>query len=66
MFDTNNEIVVDKISKFTSGLSEMSVLVKRCKIVLGLNPTFNVCFLRRQVNEVAHALARATPSLPSI
>lgn len=61
MFETNCKELVDRISKSIPDLTELGVLVQRCKTILRFNPIFNVCFVKRQVNGI-----RIFPSLPSL
>jgi len=41
------------------GLSECNVYVNSTQSILALNRTFEVKFIRRQANVIAHSLARA-------
>lgn len=67
VFDSDSKCEVDKILKPAVDLSEVGMLlVQNCNRVLSLNPTFDVCFVKREVNGVAYTLARVALSLSSL
>jgi ribonuclease HI len=65
IFESDSKIVVDAISSRHVGISEYSVLISDIKLLLAANPNFEVKFVKRQTNMVAHSLARATYSMSS-
>ncbi|GAU43259.1 hypothetical protein TSUD_134030 [Trifolium subterraneum] len=65
IFETDSKIVEDAIHKRSGGNSEFSSLISNIKNKLLSNPNFVVKFIKRQVNMVAHTLARAAISWSS-
>jgi ribonuclease HI len=65
IFESDSKIVVDAISSRHVGISEFSVLISDIKSLLEANPNFEVKFVKRQANMVAHSLARAAYSMTS-
>lgn len=57
---------VDAIPASTEGLSEFNVHVNSTRSILALNCTFEVNFIGRQANMIAHSLARAAISYAKI
>jgi hypothetical protein len=57
--------VVDAISSRQFGVSEFSILISRIQSMLSANNYFEVKYVKRQANKVAHYLARAAFSLSS-
>jgi hypothetical protein len=56
---------VDAISTRQSGVSEFSILICHIQSMLRSNNYFEVKYVKRQANKVAHYLARAAFSLSS-
>jgi hypothetical protein len=54
---------VDAISSNHSGVSEFSLLISHIQSLLSFNNYFEVKYVRRQANKVAHYLARAAFSM---
>jgi hypothetical protein len=59
IIETDSKNVVDAIYRYRAGSSEFSYLVSQINNVLLCNPNFEVKFIKRQANIVAHTLARA-------
>ncbi|XVF40965.1 hypothetical protein PTKIN_Ptkin01aG0243300 [Pterospermum kingtungense] len=51
-------LVVAAITSSVENISEFGAIISSCKKVLDLEQNYSVCIVRRQTNEVAHALAR--------
>ncbi|GAU24016.1 hypothetical protein TSUD_328180 [Trifolium subterraneum] len=64
-FETDSMSVVNAIRHLRGGYSEFSAIISNIKNVLLLHPNFAVKFIKRQVNMVAHMLARAASSWSS-
>jgi ribonuclease HI len=62
VFETDSKCVVDAINHFRGGISEFSLLVSNINNTLSRNQNFVIKFVKRQVNMVAHTLARAAIS----
>ncbi|KAK2456441.1 hypothetical protein QL285_003807 [Trifolium repens] len=62
MFETDAQIVVGAANSNHVGVSLFSTIICNIKNLLLLNPNFEVKFVKRQANSVAHKLARATNS----
>jgi ribonuclease HI len=65
IFESDSKLVVDAISSRQSGVSEFSILISRIQSMLSANNYFEVKYVKRQANKVAHYLARAAFSLSS-
>jgi ribonuclease HI len=65
IFESDSKIVVDAITTTHVGTSEFSAVISHIKSLLLLCPNFEVKFVKRQANMVAHSLARAAYSMPS-
>ncbi|GAU16129.1 hypothetical protein TSUD_339990 [Trifolium subterraneum] len=63
IFESDSKVVVDAIHSRQVGLSEFSILISHIKSLLLLNNNFEVKFVKRQANMVAHSLARAAYSM---
>jgi ribonuclease HI len=57
IFESDSKSVVDALSSRHIGRSELSSLIYAIKSLLLLYPNFEVKFIRRQANTVAHSLA---------
>ncbi|CAN1814975.1 Putative ribonuclease H protein At1g65750 [Linum perenne] len=57
--------VVRAIQASREDVSELGDIVRRCRRLLDRNPGFEVCFVRRVQNKVAHELARRSCSCTS-
>ncbi|KAK2374133.1 hypothetical protein QL285_075114 [Trifolium repens] len=62
-FESDSKLVVDAISSKQVGLSEFSTLIAHIQNLLRMNNYFEVKYVKRQANKVAHSLARATFSM---
>jgi len=61
-FEIDSKIVVDSLYDSKSGVPNYSVVINDCRRLLAFGlVTSDVRFIRRQVNEVAHCLAKAAP-----
>jgi ribonuclease HI len=63
VFESDSKIVVDAISSRQSCVSEFSLLISYIQSILSLHNYFEVKYVRRQANKVAHHLARAAFSM---
>jgi ribonuclease HI len=63
VFESDSKIVVDAISSRQSGVSEFSLLISFIQSLLTMHNYFEVKYVRRQANKVAHHLARAAFSM---
>ena len=62
IFETDSRSLVNALYSTTTPLNEFGDLVIQCKNILLSNHDFMVSFVRRQVNTVAHSIARAALS----
>ncbi|KAK2399000.1 hypothetical protein QL285_048880 [Trifolium repens] len=62
-FESDSKLVVDAISSKQVGLSEFSTLIAHIQNLLRMNNYFEVKYVKRQANKVAHSLARAAFSM---
>jgi ribonuclease HI len=65
IFETDAQIVVGATNSNHVGVSLFSTIILNIKNLLHLNPNFEVKFVKRQANSVAHKLARAANSWAS-
>jgi ribonuclease HI len=65
IFESDSKVVVDAIHFRQDGLSEFSILISNIKNLLLLNNNFEVKFVKRQTNTIAHFLARTAYSISS-
>jgi ribonuclease HI len=63
-FESDSKIVVDAISSSQHGLPDFHILISHIKFLLTLHNYFEVKYVKRQANIVAHTLARAAYSMP--
>jgi ribonuclease HI len=63
IFESDSKLVVDAISSRQAGISEFSMLISNIQSMLRMNNYFEVKFVKRQANKVAHSLARAAFSM---
>jgi ribonuclease HI len=63
IFESDSKLVVDAIYSGQSGVSEFSLLISHIQSLLRLHNYFEVKYVRRQANKVAHYLARAAFSI---
>ncbi|KAL5159819.1 hypothetical protein HKD37_15G044073 [Glycine soja] len=56
-----DKTIVDKVHYNSLNETEVGIFIRECRIILDSNQTFNIGFLRRQHNGVAHASARVAP-----
>lgn len=64
IFETDSRSLVNTLYSTTTPLNNFGDLVIQCKNILLSNHDFVVSFVRRQVNKVAHSIARAALSHP--
>jgi ribonuclease HI len=64
-FESDSKLVVDAINHRQTGVSEFSLLISHIQSLLNLHNYFEVKYVRRQANKVAHYLARAAFSMSS-
>jgi ribonuclease HI len=62
-FESDSKLVVDAISSTQNGISEFSILISHIQSLLRLHNYFEVKYIKRQANMVAHTLARAAYSM---
>jgi hypothetical protein len=61
-FETDSNIVLDSIYDRTLGVSNFASIINDCRRLISSDlTTSDVKFIRRQVNEVTHSLARVAP-----
>jgi hypothetical protein len=53
-------LVVNAINGKTRDQIEFGVIINYCRFLLANNPNFEISFIRRQTNFVAHTLVMAT------
>jgi ribonuclease HI len=63
IFESDSKLVVDAISSRQEGISESSILISHIQALLRLHNYFEVKYVRRQANKIAHYLARAAVSM---
>ncbi|KAK2442300.1 hypothetical protein QL285_013507 [Trifolium repens] len=63
IFESDSKLVVDAISSRQSSVSEFSLLISHIQSLLSLHNYFEVKYVSRQANKVAHYLARAAFSM---
>ncbi|XVF85330.1 hypothetical protein PTKIN_Ptkin17bG0109100 [Pterospermum kingtungense] len=54
------KVVVDAIRNGGEDDTEFGLLIRECRSCLDKEEFFSLCFVKRQVNQVAHTLARAS------
>lgn len=57
IFELDNKQVANVINKPSTNLTELGSFPDRCRDILASFPNFQVKFIRRQANLVAHELA---------
>ena len=65
LFKTDSKILSDAINSNFTPSNEFGDLVVQCRSLLLDRPDFAVSYIRRQANDVAHSIARASLSNPS-
>jgi ribonuclease HI len=65
IFESDSRLVVDAIVSSQNGISEFSTLIAHIQFLLRSNNYFEVKYVKRQANNVAHTLARAAYSMSS-
>jgi ribonuclease HI len=65
IFESDSKLVVDAISSTHNGISEFSTLITHIQSLLRSHNYFEVKYVKRQANNVAHTLARAAYSMSS-
>jgi ribonuclease HI len=63
IFESDSKLMVDAISSRQAGVSDFSILISHIQSLLRLNNYFEVKYVKRQANKVAHSLARAAFSM---
>jgi ribonuclease HI len=63
IFESDSKLVVDAILSTHVGISEFSVLISHIQDLLRMHNYFEVKYVKRQANMVAHSLARAAFSM---
>jgi ribonuclease HI len=63
IFESDSKQVVDAISSTQNGISEFSILISHIQTLLRSHNYFEVKYIKRQANNVAHTLARAAYSM---
>jgi ribonuclease HI len=63
IFESDSKLVVDALSSRQVGVSEFCILISRIQSLLRTNNYFEVKYVKRQANKVAHSLARAAFSM---
>lgn len=66
MFELSCKMVIDKINIACEDLIELRNIVVECRKILISHPSYVLWFVKRQVNGVAHELARVTPLFPNL
>ena len=66
MFELSCKMVIDKINIACEDLIELRNIVVECRKILISHPSYVLWFVKRQVNGVAHELARVTPLFPKL
>ncbi|XP_073283689.1 uncharacterized protein [Primulina huaijiensis] len=64
-FELDAKVVVEAIKSSDVGISEFGSIVQSCKDIIRCEHEFSTSFIRRQANECAHALAKASCSYAS-
>ncbi|XP_024630414.1 uncharacterized protein [Medicago truncatula] len=62
IFETDSKMLVDAVHSDSAGIPKFYVIVSKIRGLLALHYNFEVKFVRRQANMVAHTLAKATIS----
>jgi ribonuclease HI len=62
VIEMDSKTVVDAIYHLRNGYFEFSLIISQINNILRCNPNFEVKFIKRQANMVAHTLARAAIS----
>jgi ribonuclease HI len=60
IFESDCQTVVNAITNDYRYENELGTLLSTCKSILTANASYNIAFVRRQANRVAHNLARAS------
>jgi ribonuclease HI len=63
LFESDSKLVVDAIASRQSGVSEFSLLISYIQSLLRMHNYFEVKYVSRQANKVAHYLAKAAFSM---
>lgn len=62
IFESNDKSLVDAIHSKKPNFSEFDTLVDDCKVILHIQQTFKICFVKKHVNMVVYALAKTACS----
>jgi len=65
IFESDCKTIVDIVNSSHLPQNELGDILSTCKDLLSIHTSFIVNFVRRQANEVAHSIARASLSNPS-
>jgi ribonuclease HI len=63
IFESDSKLVVDVISSSQAGVFEFSILISYIQALLKMNNYFEVKYVKRQANKIAHSLARVAFSM---
>lgn len=58
IFETDSKLVADVIHSSHEDLSEFGDIISRCHTLLHQHDSYSIRFVKKQANEVAHALAK--------
>lgn len=65
LFEPDSKSIVDALSLPVCNVTELGNILARCKALLSTHTNFKLVFARRQINRIAHSLARASLSFTS-
>jgi ribonuclease HI len=65
IFESDCKVIVDIVNSSHLPQNELGDILSTCKGLLSIHTSFIVNYVRRQANEVAHSIARASLSNPS-
>jgi ribonuclease HI len=60
IFQTDSQTIVNSILNDYRYENELGTLLSTCKSLLSVNASYNITFVRRQANRIAHNLTRAS------
>ncbi|EEF50080.1 conserved hypothetical protein [Ricinus communis] len=66
VFESDSKIAVDAIRSLAADWSEFGIIIDECRSLLSLGLNFQVYFVKRQANMVAHVLAMSSYSYASL
>ncbi|XVF58374.1 hypothetical protein PTKIN_Ptkin07bG0061500 [Pterospermum kingtungense] len=65
IFESDAKLVGDALHSSKTNILEFGFIITTCKACLLQDGFFKVCYVKRQANKVAHALAKASCSQAS-